>query len=175
MGARGCAAVELGPVEAISLRHRRPAAGAGINARRAVSRQGQRRRNGDGAVAAQVLHQQSHRDAQRRPPRNAVSRIGGICDLRRHLAPQYLDPWGRERNVRRRRPVSAPDLCLCPDTQSRRRYSRFRHRSPRVFRSGLDRQPSGSACLARPEGLEHALPTIPVEGVPELVEVLRAA
>jgi hypothetical protein len=29
--------------------------------------------------------------------------------------------------------------------------------------------------MARPEGLEHALPTIEIEGVAELVEFLRAA
>ena len=29
--------------------------------------------------------------------------------------------------------------------------------------------------MARPEGLEHALPTIAIEGVPESVELLRAA
>ena len=29
--------------------------------------------------------------------------------------------------------------------------------------------------MARPEGLEHSLPTIHIEGVAELVEVLRAA
>ena len=31
------------------------------------------------------------------------------------------------------------------------------------------------ADLARPEGFEHALPTIVIEGVEELVEALRAA
>jgi hypothetical protein len=37
------------------------------------------------------------------------------------------------------------------------------------------RSGSGWEFLARPEGLEHALPTIVVEGVAESVEFLRAA
>jgi len=32
-----------------------------------------------------------------------------------------------------------------------------------------------TVALARPEGLEHALPTIEVEDVAEMVELLRAA
>jgi len=45
----------------------------------------------------------------------------------------------------------------------------WRHPGPRTG------SPPAFGDLARPEGLEHAPPTIVIEGVEELVEALRAA
>jgi hypothetical protein len=56
----------------------------------------------------------------------------------------------------------------------------YDHRGAAPFKalstdSGAWRWPLTLRSVARPEGLEQALPTIVVEGVSELVELLRAA